>query len=96
MASKDDVIEVHNTIEDPELLLDIWFLGLIYGIEIDGSQVKIDMTFTSPLCPMGLSIVEEIKTKVGGLEGISSVEVSVVFSPPWEPSEEVRAMLGLL
>lgn len=96
MATKDDVIEVLRKIDDPELFIDIWFLGLVYAIEIEDDKVKIDMTFTSPLCPAGPQIVEEVTTKVKELPGVSSVDVKVVFSPPWEPSEEVKGMLGMM
>lgn len=96
MASKDEIIEVIKTIEDPELFLDIWFLGLIYSIELeDDGKVKIDMTFTSAMCPAGPLLVNQVKEKVGSLPGVTSVEVTVVFSPPWQPSEEVRLLLGL-
>lgn len=96
MIAKEDVIEVLRTIEDPELFLDIWFLGLVYDIDIEDDNVRIEMTFTSPMCPMGRQIVEEIKDKVGRLEGIKKVDVQVVFTPPWKPSEEVRLTLGLM
>ena len=96
VASKESIIEVLQAIEDPELFLDIWFLGLIYSIEVEGAAVKIDMTFTSAVCPAGPMLIEKVKTGVGALPGVSSVEVKVVFSPPWKPSDEVRALLGLL
>ena len=54
------------------------------------------MTFTSAVCPAGPMLIEKVKTGVGALPGVSSVEVKVVFSPPWKPSDEVRALLGLL
>ena len=97
MPTREQVIEALKTVEDPELFLDIWFLGLIYGIDIreDGS-VAIEMTFTSPMCPAGPMLLDQVKSKVGEVPGVSSVEVKIVFSPPWEPSEDVRAMLGLI
>lgn len=96
MASKDEIIEAIKTIEDPELFLDIWFLGLIYSIDIEeDGKVKIDMTFTSAMCPAGPLLVNQVKEKVGALAGVTGVEVTVVFSPPWQPSEEVRLLLGL-
>lgn len=96
MTSKDEIIEALKTIEDPELFLDIWFLGLIYSIEQeDDGKVKIDMTFTSAMCPAGPLLVNQVKEKVGALPGVSGVEVTVVFSPPWQPSEDVRLLLGL-
>lgn len=94
--TKDQIIEVLKGIEDPELFLDIWFLGLIYSVDIESGKVKIDMTFTSPMCPAGPMLITEIKEKVGALPGVESVEVKVVFSPPWQPSDEVKAMLGII
>lgn len=96
MIQKDTIIEVLKTIEDPELFIDIWFLGLVYSIEIDESKVVIEMTFTSPMCPAGPSLIGQVEEKVGALEGVSEVEVKIVFNPPWEPSEEVKMMLGLM
>jgi len=95
--TRESVIEVLKGIEDPELFLDIWFLGLIYGIEIeDTGKIGIEMTFTSPMCPAGPMLIDQVKSKIGEIEGVSSVEVKVVFSPPWAPSDEVKAMLGLI
>ena len=96
MITREAIIEVLKTVEDPELFLDIWFLGLIYSIDIDQSNVNIEMTFTTPLCPAGPQIVDEIKTKVKALEEVDEVNVKVVFNPPWEPSDEVKGMLGML
>ena len=96
MVTKDQVIEVIKTVEDPEIRLDIWFLGLIYSIEIEDKNVKIDMTFTSPMCPAGPQLIDEVKTKVGKLEGVENVDLKVVFSPPWEPSDVVKGLLGMM
>ncbi len=78
--------------EDPELDLDIWSLGLVYDIIQRGKAVQIIMTFTSPMCPFGPQIVNQIKSEVGELG--FSVSVEVVFNPVWKPSEEVKEMLG--
>jgi metal-sulfur cluster biosynthetic enzyme len=96
MATKEDVIEMLKTVEDPELFLDIWFLGLIYGIEILGEEVRIQMTFTSPMCPAGPMLIDQVKTKVGKLPGVQKVDVEITFTPPWEPSDDVKGMLGML
>lgn len=100
-SSKDDpryeaVVEALKQVEDPELFLDIWFLGLIYNIRFDEARADIEMTFTTPLCPAGPSLVSQVKEKVGEVEGVDSVEVEVVFSPAWTPSEDVQAMLGMI
>jgi metal-sulfur cluster biosynthetic enzyme len=96
MVSREEVIEVMKTVEDPELFLDIWFLGLIYSIDINDSVVAIDMTFTTPLCPAGLQLVEEVRSKTLALDDVTDVQVKVVFSPPWQPSDEVKGMLGMM
>lgn len=95
MITKDIVIKQLEKVEDPELFLDIWFLGLIYQIDIEDSKVKIEMTFTSPMCPAGPELVADVKEKVGEIEDVDEVEVKVVFVPPWKPNEEVRLTLGL-
>lgn len=96
MIAKDDVIEALKTVEDPELFLDVWFLGLIYRVEVAESNVDLEMTFTSPACPYGPELLEQVKSKVGQIEGVKNVNVTVTFSPPWEPSDEVKGMLGML
>jgi metal-sulfur cluster biosynthetic enzyme len=84
-----------RTVEDPELFLDIWFLGLIYNISINEKKVEIEMTLTSPMCPIGPMLMEEVKQKVKALPDVEEVEVKLTFNPPWEPPEDVKAMLGL-
>lgn len=96
MATREEIIEVIKTVEDPELFLDIWFLGLIYRVDVDEDRVEIDITFTSPMCPAGPMLIEEVKSKVNELDGVEEVKVEVVFTPPWEPSDEVKAMLGMM
>jgi metal-sulfur cluster biosynthetic enzyme len=94
--TREAIIEALKTVEDPELFLDIWFLGLIYNIAIDGGQVVIDMTFTSPMCPAGPQLKHEVQTKVAAVPGVKEVSVVITFSPPWEPSDEVKGLLGMM
>ena len=96
MPTKDEIIDVLKTIEDPELFLDIWFLGLIYGIEIEGTKVTVQMTFTSPMCPAGPMLLDQVKTKIKELAGVEEVEVNIVFTPAWQPSDEVKGLLGMM
>ena len=96
MVTREQIIEVIKTIEDPELFLDIWFLGLIYNIDIIERTVKVEMTFTSAMCPAGPMLKNSVETKIKELEGVDAVEVKIVFSPPWQPSEDVKATLGLI
>lgn len=106
MVTKDAIIEVLKTVEDPELFIDIWFLGLIYNIDIsdmdespeskpDEKMIQIEMTFTSPMCPAGPQLVQEIHDKVTAIDGVAKVEVQVVFVPPWKAPDDVKEMLGL-
>lgn len=96
MPTREDVIEILKTIEDPELFLDIWFLGLIYHVDVqENGQVNVEMTFTSPMCPAGPQLIGQIKERVSALNGVTGVEVTVVFVPPWVPSEEVKETLGI-
>jgi len=94
--TKEEIIDVLKTVEDPELFLDIWFLGLIYNIAIDDGRVIIDMTFTSPMCPAGPQLKHEVQSKVAALPGVREALVQITFQPPWEASEEVKGMLGML
>lgn len=96
MPTRDQIIEALKTVQDPEILLDVWFLGLIYNIDIGDGKVAIDMTFTSPMCPYGPMLVEEVRSAVRKLPGVTEADVKVVFTPPWEPSDEVKGMLGML
>jgi metal-sulfur cluster biosynthetic enzyme len=96
LPREDEIIAALKKVEDPDLFLDIWFLGLIYSIDIgDDGAVGIEMTFTTPLCPSGPYLTEMIKQHVGAVPGVIAVSVTVVFTPPWEPSEEVKMTLGL-
>ncbi len=95
MSTKEDVIEAAKTIEDPEIHIDIWTLGLIYDINIKNSEtVDIKMTFTSPMCPFGPMLVEELKNKLLK-KGFKTANIEIVFEPVWQPSEELRMMLGV-
>ena len=95
MATNEDVMNVLKSVNDPELSIDIVTLELIYNVNVENDNVKIKMTFTSPMCPYGPMLVEEIKAKVSQLNGVKEVNIEVVFDPPWQPSEELRATLGV-
>lgn len=94
MITKERVIETLKTCNDPELGIDVWTLGLIYAVALGKDKAKITMTFTTPLCPYGPMLVEEIRSRVMGC-GAKEVAVEVVFTPPWKPSEDVKEMLGM-
>lgn len=94
MITKDQIIEALKQCNDPELEMSVWFLGLIYDIEIGDGIVKIKMTFTTPFCPYGPHLLDMIKAKVKEA-GAKDVQIEVVFEPKWEPNEDVKMALGI-
>jgi FeS assembly SUF system protein len=94
------VIEVLRTVYDPEIPVNIFELGLIYKVDIDDdNHVQIDMTLTSPACPVAGTLPGEVESKVDGIEGVSGATVEVVWDPPWNPSmmtEEAQLELGMI
>jgi|SRR3989338_5261969 len=97
IVTKSQIEEALKQCYDPELLIDVWTLGLIYDIKIDdaANNIEITMTFTFPGCPYGPMLVEDITKKIKDIPGVKNVKVNVVFEPPWKPSDELRAMLGV-
>jgi metal-sulfur cluster biosynthetic enzyme len=95
MITKEQLIEnVFKKYEDPEIHLDVWTLGLVYDIKIEGTKVDILLTFTSPFCPFGPQMVGDLKDMIKK-EGAEEVEIDITFDPPWKPSDELREMLGV-
>lgn len=92
--SKEVAIEALKQVQDPELQLDVWTLGLIYEIEIKEKKPFIKMTFTSPGCPYAPELVFLIKSKLKEA-GFEEPELDFTFDPPWQPSDEVKMLLGL-
>ena len=97
---EDTVIEIIKTIYDPEIPVDVYELGLIYNIEIsDDNEVKIDMTLTSPSCPVAESLPADVEARVQSLEQVKKAIVEITFEPPWDKdmmSEEAQLELGFL
>ena len=95
-----EIIEEICKIYDPELPVNIYELGLIYDVKIsDTFDVLIEMTLTSPNCPVAESLPLEVEEKVAALENINDVKVNIVFEPPWTKemmSEEAKLELGML
>ena len=92
------IVDVLKTVYDPEIPVDIYELGMIYKIDVrDDGVVDIDMTFTAPNCPAADFILEDVRTKVEGVEGVKSANINLVFEPAWDQSmmsEEARIELG--
>ena len=97
---EEDIVKVLKTVYDPEIPVNVYDLGLIYNIDIDDQyNVSIDMTFTSPTCPMADFIMEDVRQKVEGIEAVGSAQINLVFEPEWNRdmmSEEAKLELGLL
>jgi metal-sulfur cluster biosynthetic enzyme len=97
MPTVDDVQDALSNVIDPELGLDFVELGLIYDVEIEEGEVFVTFTLTSPGCPIGPQVGEQIEEFVGELDGVSRVYPKMTFSPPWTPemmSEEAKFALG--
>jgi FeS assembly SUF system protein len=97
---EDKVINVLREIYDPEIPVNVYDLGLIYEVSFDGdNNLFIDMTLTSPNCPVAESLPKEVEDKTAEVDGVTSCKVNVVFDPPWDKdmmSEEAKLELGFL
>jgi metal-sulfur cluster biosynthetic enzyme len=91
----EQIINAIKEVNDPEIGIDVHTLGLIYGVDIKESVVTITMTLTTPFCPYGPTLIEQVKEAVEKVTTIKSVTINLVFDPPWEPTAELRAMLGV-
>jgi FeS assembly SUF system protein len=94
------VIDALKEIYDPEIPVNIYELGLIYGVDIaDEAHAKVTMTLTTPHCPVAESMPAEVELRVMSVPGIATCEVDLVWDPPWDPqkmSDEARLELGML
>ena len=95
---KEKIVDVLKTVYDPEIPVNIFDLGMIYKIDVkDNHTVDLDMTFTAPNCPAADFILEDVRSKVESLDGITACVVNLVFEPAWDQSmmsEEARVELG--
>jgi metal-sulfur cluster biosynthetic enzyme len=97
MATVEEVTDVLRDVIDPELGLDFVELGLIYEVEVEGPAVRVTYTLTSPGCPIGPQVSEQIEEFVSELDGVEEVNPVMTFSPPWTPermSEDAKFALG--
>ena len=97
MPTVDDVEEALTNVIDPELGLDFVELGLVYDIGVEGEEVFITFTLTSPGCPIGPQVTEQMEEFVGELDGVREVKTNMTFNPPWTPdmmSEDAKFALG--
>ena len=100
LEKEEQVLKMLKTVFDPEIPVNIYDLGLIYRIDLSKDKTcDIDMTLTAPSCPAADFLVEDVKQKVGSVEGIETVNVNIVFEPEWSKdmmSEEAKLELGFL
>jgi len=94
------IVEALQTIYDPEIPVNIYELGLIYGVEVsEDGRAEVRMTLTAPACPVAGAIVEEVAEKTGRVQGVSTSHVELVWDPPWTPermSEAAKLELGMI
>lgn len=92
------IVDVLKTVYDPEIPVDIWNLGMIYKIDVqEDGTVDVDMTFTAPSCPAADFILEDVRTKIESVDGVTGANINLVFDPVWDQSmmsEEARVELG--
>ncbi len=95
---EESIIEAIRTVYDPEIPVNVYDMGLIYDIQIDGEQVDVKMTLTSPACPVAGILPGEVQAKVEGVPGVEEADVEIVWDPEWNPSmmsEAARLELGM-
>jgi metal-sulfur cluster biosynthetic enzyme len=98
MLSEEEVYEVLRECFDPEIPVNVVDLGLIYGVEVERTAVKVRMTLTAPGCSMGAMIATEIEDRLLGIPDCERADVEIVWEPPWTPhrmSEAARKQLGM-
>ena len=98
MVTEQDIVEALREVYDPELHYNIVDLGLVYDIDVADGDVHVLMTLTTPACPIGPMIIEQVQELLGIMPGIKDVDVEFTFEPPWTPemmTDEARADLGI-
>jgi FeS assembly SUF system protein len=96
---REDIIAALRDIYDPEIPVNIYDLGLIYGVEVAGGHAAVTMTLTTPHCPVAESMPAEVELRVLSVPGVATADVNLVWDPPWNPasmSDEARLELGML
>lgn len=101
MITKEQVLEQLKTVIDPELHINIVDLGLVYGVEIDSEKgrVEIEMTLTSPGCPLSIVFEELVPKAAKQVDGVKTVHINLVWEPPWDPekiSDDAKEELGII
>ena len=98
MPDEIEILETLKQVNDPELMVNIVDLGLIYNVSVNDNNIEIEMTLTSPACPAGPQIINQSKSVLSELENVEEVQVKLVMTPPWTPdrmTEDARDQLGM-
>ena len=98
MPDEIEILETLKQVNDPELMVNIVDLGLIYNVSVNDNNIEIEMTLTSPACPAGPQIINQSKSVLSELENVEEVQVNLVMPPPWTPermTEDARDQLGM-
>ncbi len=98
MSSETDLIEALKQVIDPELMVNIIDLGLVYSVSQEDDKVRVEMTLTSPACPAGPQIVQQAKMALERLEDVQEVSIVLTMTPPWTPermTDDARDQLGI-
>ncbi|MBI4399294.1 metal-sulfur cluster assembly factor [Candidatus Micrarchaeota archaeon] len=99
MITEEQVKNALKEVFDPEIGINVVDLGLIYDIKIDGPNIHLTMTMTTPACPVIPMILDNARMAIGKVEGVKSAEIDLVWDPPWTPermSEDAKAQLGMV
>jgi len=97
MINQETLVTALKTVKDPELNVNVIDLGLVYSIQVHEDQVEVDMTLTSPACPVGPEIIRNSVAALEKVDGVTKANVRLVMSPPWSPdrmTDEARDQLG--
>ena len=98
MVTMEEIVKALKECYDPEIPVNVWDLGLIYDVNVDGDNVHVKMTLTAPGCPMHAFISREVKEKLQSVSGVKEATVEVVWDPPWSPdkmSPDAKVQLGI-
>jgi len=98
LVTMEEIVKALKECYDPEIPVNVWDLGLIYDVSVDGDNVHVKMTLTAPGCPMHSFISNEVKEKLRGISGVKEATVEVVWDPPWSPdkmSPQAKSQLGI-
>src|SRR5579871_989500 len=98
MPDEVTLLETLKQVVDPELMINVVDLGLVYSVNQEDDKVNVEMTLTSPACPAGPQILSQAKMALENLEGVSEANIKLVMSPPWSPdrmTDEARDQLGI-